>query len=255
MNDGLRASGMGLDLLIPTTVHGVAFDELRDLITSMDYRAVVKVPYSNCGQGVFTMLNQAEMERFLAMPHHYDLYVVQSVIGSAEWADSADAPVTGAAASSPWFHRGCVVGGRPYVFDLRSLVVSTPEGFRPLAFCARRAAMPLDSAPAALVKDSFAMLGTNLTVIAEKGSLNVHVTDQTDTSRLHLVDVDYQAVLGLCRDDLVDAYIQSCLATRAIDDRAVLGLQAQGGESKHAADPALLAQLEPSLRDELLSTH
>ena len=244
MNRELKAQGVGLDVLTPLTLYDVPWAELRDIVTAMGYRAVVKVPYSNCGQGVFTIVNRAEMETFLSVPHRYERYVVQSVVGSAEWPIDPVLP-------SSWSHRCAVVKGRPYVFDVRSLVISTPQGFKPLAMAVRRAGTPLEGA-LDLIKDSFPMLATNLTEVAGKLTLQVHCTANADISRLHLMDEDYQRVLGLTRSDLLDTYVQSCLATLAIDRLATRSLQAMDGEGKAEQQPLLFTQLEHTLLSELM---
>jgi len=90
-------------------------------------------------------------------------------------------------------------------------------GFQPLAVYARRALLPLvsklDSSGGPI--DSWAMLGTNLSV------LNPSTGEwSTDTSRLLLMDMKDFNKLGIAIDELIDAYIQTCLATLAIDRMA-----------------------------------
>jgi len=55
------------------------------------------------------------------------------------------------------------------------------------------------------------MLGTNLSVKDENGNWT------TDTNRLLLMDRKDFNNLGLGPDDLIDAYIQTCLSVIAID--------------------------------------
>jgi hypothetical protein len=47
--------------------------------------AVVKVPYSNAGQGVYTITNKEELTKFMDTNHFYDKFIVQSLVGNASW--------------------------------------------------------------------------------------------------------------------------------------------------------------------------
>jgi len=89
---------------------------------------------------------------------------------------------------------------------------------------------------------SWLQLGTNLSVLT--GDL----TWSTESERLVMMDARDFSSLGLGLDDLIDAFVQSCLAVLAIDDQAAALLDADGAFSlaKFAAvndDPALLAEL------------
>jgi hypothetical protein len=100
---------------------------------------------------------------------------------------------------------------------LAVICVCVSSGFQPLAVYARRALLPLvsklDSSGGPI--DSWAMLGTNLSV------LNPSTGEwSTDTSRLLLMDMKDFNKLGIAIDELIDAYIQTCLATLAIDRMA-----------------------------------
>lgn len=94
------------------------------------------------------------------------------------------------------------------------MISATKDGFQPLAVYARRAMLPLASklSPGA---DSWGMLGTNLSIKKPNGDW------ETDTSRLLLMDMKDFNRLGIAIDDLIDAYVQSCLCTLAIDRMAV----------------------------------
>ena len=89
---------------------------------------------------------------------------------------------------------------------------------------------------------SWLQLGTNLS------KLTGDLTWSTESERLVIGDARDFATLGLGLDDLIDAFVQSCLAVVAIDDQAASLLNADGSFSreKFAAvndDPALLAEL------------
>lgn len=119
-----------------------------------------------------------------------------------------------------YFHAGTIQNkkNQTFVSDLRVMVSATPQnGFQPLAVYARRARMPLLSRLPVntSVVDSWGMLGTNLSV------RNVDTGDwETDTSRLLLMDMKDFNKLGIAIDELIDAYVQTCLATIAIDRMA-----------------------------------
>ena len=113
----------------------------------------------------------------------------------------------------------CVSGTIPnkrletFVCDLRCMVSSTTRGFQPLAVYARRALLPLKPTLAS-ADDSWQMLGTNLSIKKADG------TWTTDTSRLLLMDCKDFNRLGIGIDDLIEAYVQTVLATLAIDRMA-----------------------------------
>jgi len=90
------------------------------------------------------------------------------------------------------------------------MVCATPHGWMPISIYARRAEKPLahklDSSA-----DSWAMLGTNLSVKLSDGAWT------TETERLLLMDMKDFNRLGIGTDDLIDAYVQTVLATSAID--------------------------------------
>ena len=54
----------------------------------MGGRAVVKNPYSNAGQGVYTIVNQTELDAFMAEDHAYNKFIVQALIGNNAWSST-----------------------------------------------------------------------------------------------------------------------------------------------------------------------
>ena len=38
---------------------------------------MVKVPYANAGQGVWTITHEGELKEFMAIEHRYDSFIVQ----------------------------------------------------------------------------------------------------------------------------------------------------------------------------------
>ncbi|MEZ4385616.1 MAG: hypothetical protein R3A79_30135 [Nannocystaceae bacterium] len=212
-------SGTGLKIHTPETIWDVSFDEIPLWIRRLGGHAVIKVPYSNAGQGVYTITSPAELDAFLAAaPRDYDRFIVQSLIGNHKWSSHS--------AQGRLFHVGTVPNkrGETFVADLRMMISGGPEGFRPLVIYARRARLPLvdDLTPGA---PSWDILGTNLSVKRSDGGWD------SDHARLLLMDrKDYNS-LGLGIDDLIEAYIQTVMATTAID-RMAMNLTSSKGKLK-----------------------
>ena len=194
----------GLQIRTPQTIGGVTKEEVPIWVQRFGGHAVVKVPYSNAGQGVFTIVNQRELERFMEMEDPYDRYVVQSLIGNYVWSSVERA--------GRFYHVGTIPDrhGHIYVADLRMMVCGGEAGFRPLAVYARRSRKPL---PAELDDGdaSWEVLGTNLSERQPDGSW------AASTDRLLLMDRRDFNTIGIGADDLIEAYIQTVLATIAID--------------------------------------
>lgn len=227
--------GSGLKINVPETIRDVRKNEIPLWVRQMGGQAVIKVPYSNAGQGVYTIVSPAELEAFMELEFDYDQFIVQSLIGNYNWSSTTKA--------GKFYHVGCIPDskGNTYVADIRMMVSSTPDGIRPLCVYARRAASPLvdqlkDGA------DSWDMLGTNLSFKNADGSWN------SDTNRLVLMDRRDFNKLGIGLDDLIEAYIQTVLSTIAIDQMAVTLMNKQGHFRMRLFkslndDPALLKEI------------
>lgn len=217
----------GFHIRSPATIRDVKKEQIRQMINE-DFggHAVVKVPYSNAGQGVFTITSDAELEEFLGCVKDvpYDNYIVQSLVGNYKW--------TSATKFGRFFHVGTVPdkAGNIYVCDVRMMIHfdCTADSFRPLAGYARKARSPLledlsslcgpaekRSGQTLKALDSWDMLGTNLSV---KKGLN---SWDTETSRLLLFDTRDFNRLGISLDDLIDGFFQTVFATVAIDKMAL----------------------------------
>ncbi|MCA9544891.1 MAG: hypothetical protein KC613_10890 [Myxococcales bacterium] len=193
-----------LKVHVPRTVRDVSLAEVPLWVQSMGGRAVVKVPYSNAGQGVYTLTTPAELDAFMELEHPYERFIVQSLIGNSGWSSRTGDGV--------FYHVGTMPDRRARIFvsDLRMMICASTEGYMPLAVYARRAREPLTDTiePG---QDSWAMLGTNLSVKQEDGSFT------TEPNRLVLMDRKDFNQLGLGIDAMVEAYVQTVLATVAID--------------------------------------
>lgn len=202
---------VGLKISIPRTWRNVPLAQIPWHVRRLGGRAVIKNPYSNAGQGVWTVVGPEELRHFLALSHDHDKFLVQELVGDAAW--EKDPPGAGGARL---FHVGTVPGAHreTCAFDLRFMIASQKAGFRPVALYARRARSPL-SVGTAPPRTSWEALGTNLSVKTPSGWL-------TETERLLLMDWKDFASLGLGLNELIEAFVQSVLATVAIDRMAKL---------------------------------
>lgn len=192
--------------------------------------AVVKVPYSNAGQGVYTITSEQELQAFMDLEHDYDHYIVQSLIGNSKWSSQSQ--------QGRLFHIGTMPDKRLNLFaaDIRFMVGTSPNGFFPVAVYARRARKPLTTDLNA-GDDSWDMLGTNLSVKQADGSFT------TQPERLLLVDSRDFNRLGFGMDDLIESYIQSVMSIVAIDNMAKTLINTKGKFRKK-----LFASINPDRR-------
>lgn len=197
----------GLVLRMPETIWDVAKTEVPMWVQSMGGVAVVKNPYSNAGQGVYTITNDTELRAFMDSEQSYDRFIVQALIGNFQWSSRSR--------TGRLYHVGTVPDkrGRLFAADIRFMVGAGPDGFFPVAIYARRAREPLE-ADLAEGASSWDMLGTNLSVKQSDGSWT------TQTERLFLVDSRDFNKLGIGVDDLIEGYLQTVMAVSAIDAMA-----------------------------------
>lgn len=197
----------GLKIHSPQTIWGVGRSEVPMWIERLGGVGVVKDPYSNAGQGVYTITSQTELAAFMATEQRYDRFIVQALVGNSGWSSQGT--------SGRLFHVGTVPNRHRQIFaaDLRCMIVGGRAGFEPVAIYSRRARVPLQREPLGGV-DSWAMLGTNLSVKLPDGGWS------SDTDRLMLMDIrDFNRV-GIGLDDLVEAYLQTVMSVVAIDEMA-----------------------------------
>jgi len=225
----------GLKINTPETIWDVRKNEIPLWVQKMGGQAVVKVPYSNAGQGVYTIVTPEELEAFMELEFDYDQFIVQSLIGNYNWSSATKA--------GRLYHVGTIPNakGRTYVADIRMMVSGGVGGIRPLCVYARRAAKPL---PDHLEhgQDSWSILGTNLSIKNPDG------TWDSDTNRLMLMDRRDFNRLGIGLDDMIEAYIQTVLSMVAIDKMATNLISKQGKFRLRLfkslnEDPALLNEI------------
>ncbi len=196
--------GYGLRINIPETIWDISKAEISLWIKSLGGHGVIKIPYSNAGQGVFTIVNERELNDFLEKDIEYEKFIIQSLIGNYNWSSVNS--------EGKFYHVGTIpnLKEESFVTDLRMMVSSTAVGIRPLCIYARRAALPLqDTIDSG--SNSWRMLGTNLSFKNESNQW------ETDTTRLMLMDRRDFNKLGIGLDDLIEAFIQTVLSTIAID--------------------------------------
>ena len=195
----------GLKINVPETIKDVSKVEIPLWVQKFGGKAVIKNPYSNAGQGVYTITSQEELDNFMEQDYPYDQFIVQSLIGHYEWSSSSE--------HGRYFHVGTVPNkkGNIYIADLRVMTYSSPKGFFPCAIYARRAKIALKrEAP----ENSWEVLGTNLSIKVGENKWD------SDTNRLMLMDRKDFNMLGIGTDDLIEAYIQTVLTMIAIDKMA-----------------------------------
>ena len=195
----------GLEIRVPITNLNVNKDEIPSHIEKMGGHAVIKEPYGNCGVGVYTITNQKELNEFMNTKHHYNKFIVQSLVGHSAW-------TCGNRREKDFYHIGTVSNknNQVFVYDLRMVVTANKNGFIPVSMNCRRARDPLEDelSPDAV---TWNMLGTNLSIKIDK-----NIWD-TESERLLLMDQECFDQLGMGIDDLIDSYVQTVLAMIAID--------------------------------------
>jgi hypothetical protein len=198
----------GLEILTPETIWDVSKEEIPLWVQKMGGQAVIKIPYSNAGQGVFTIVHPEELDAFMEMDFNYERFIVQSLIGNYNWSSTSS--------RGKLYHIGTVPSdkGNTYVADIRMMIQATPKGLRPISVYARRAHSPLvDNLEVG--QSSWDILGTNLSVKEGDNKWG------SDTKRLVMMDRKDFNKLGIGLDDLIDAYIQTVLSMVAIDKMAI----------------------------------
>ena len=226
----------GLSIQTPETIWDVALQEVPMWVERMGGVAVVKNPYSNAGQGVYTITRKAELDAFMAVDHDYERFIVQGLVGNLQW--------TSRTRGSRLYHVGTVPdrNQRIFVADFRFMVGTNEEGFFPVSLYARRARLPLADTLSG-DDDSWGMLGTNLSIKNVDGF-------STEPTRLMLFDQRDFNRLGLGIDDLTEAYIQTCLSVLAVDAMAQRLRSSKGG---FKARLFRTLNPDPALADEVMS--
>lgn len=197
----------GISIFTPKTFTNVPFNELTKYFELLGGNMVIKVPDSNAGQGVFTVVSPDELDFALKQLTTTNTYLVQELIHS-NYNKGLDP-------GKAWYHVGTIPDskGRSYAFDLRLMMHATEEGIRPLAVYSRRSGYPLNQ-PLPDGMNSWEVYGTNLSI---KGDDGWTYADE----RLMLFDIRNFGQLGLGIDELIKGFVQSAMAVFAIDQNAI----------------------------------
>jgi hypothetical protein len=182
----------GIQIFTPDTVCDVVLNDIPRVVRDMNFRAVIKIPYSNAGQGVFTIHNEKELDEFMidARTIPYQKYIIQNLVVSSGTRPDND--------------------GNKYVWDLRFMLYSCENGYEPLVMYARKAVSPLVIETDGNSRDIY------LTNLSEKTAAGW----TTHSERLIIMDEEEFGSLNIEINNLVDAYFQSLFATIAIDKMA-----------------------------------
>jgi len=201
-------SRSGLCIRTPETIWDVTRAQVPFWVERLGGVAVVKVPFSNAGQGVYTIVNHEELDAFMSSEQHYERYIVQALVGNSGWSSQGR--------DGRLYHVGTMPdrNNNIYVADLRCMVGCEPAGFFPVAIYARRARTPLSKALES-GHSSWEMLGTNLSIKESSGEW------ATEPQRLLLMDSRDFNKIGVGLDEIIEAYLLTVLAMLAIDRMAV----------------------------------
>jgi len=182
-------SNTGIKIRIPNTLCDVDFESIQEIVSSMNFRAVIKIPYSNAGQGVFIIHNSQELADFLSSSknHTYEKFIIQELVSPKGTTPD--------------------ISGNSYICDLRFMTYYNGKQYIPLIMYARKAKSPYVKGSNASGHDMY------LTNLSEKTSAGWN----THSERLILLDEEEYPTLNINMENLVDAYFQSVCATIAID--------------------------------------
>ncbi|CAG8728059.1 6299_t:CDS:2, partial [Racocetra fulgida] len=207
-------SESGLAIRFPKTVCNISKCEIPSCIEKMGGHAVIKAPYGCCGliifylqklgQGIYIITNSEELKEFLDTNHHYEKFVIQSLVGSALWSTESCSEKLYHIGTMPNFHN------QTFVNDLRMMVSADDTGFHPVNISSRRASKPQ---PIYQPNDSnwnpWKVFGTNVT---DSSGMEEH-----EYERVITIDQKEFDTTGFGIDDLIDAYVQTVLSVIAID--------------------------------------
>lgn len=195
-----------LTIKYPETIYDVTLEQVVERIQRWGSIGVVKNPYSNAWQWVYTITSQQELDTFLNENHEYDKFILQGLIGNYKRSSKV----------SKWtFYHVWTLPNKQwnsYVADIRMRIMNTSNWFIPLSINARKAVLPLTEE--LWDTPSWDVLWTNLSYKNDDGIWG------TDMSRLLLMDTKDFNQLWIGIDDLIEWYIQSILSTIAIDRMA-----------------------------------
>lgn len=204
-NEELKTRKIGVQIRTPKTFPNVPLDKIQEVYQMLGGCIVIKEPSFHSGKGIYPIICQTALDKFLQTDHESKTFLVQELIGHPDWNSNSD----------KLYHRGTVPDrwGRSYIYDMRFLCINTQYGYRPIALFARRASKPLTTKDDS--SNLWDIIGTNMGSINSEGKL---VLDQSRAMYSSMYEFDNY---GLNLDDLIDVYVQSILTMLAIDQMAL----------------------------------
>jgi hypothetical protein len=203
----------GIEIRMPETIINVRKEDIPNCIQKLGGMGVIKIPYLNAGQGIYTVVNENELNRFMEnIPSTtYHSYIVQSLVGHRKWNTNS---------SQRYSHIFTMQNEKneAFVKDLRMQICSSNDGFRPTSIYCRKAREVLSS-DRSTISDSWQMLGTNLSVKTCSEDSPLNPPEWTIDSE-RLIIMNHNDYSGLSIDNFIDAYVQTVLGTLAIDELA-----------------------------------
>jgi hypothetical protein len=197
----------GLKIQYPRTYPNISYSEIESYYEKLNGNLVIKLPDSNAGQGVYTITSQKELKQTLTIlandPERK--YLLQELIFSNMQINVKN---------MHHYHIGTLpdLKNRIFAFDVRMMIHATSKGLRPLAGYSRISRYPLNQ-PLPENLNSWDLYGTNLSVKSDQGW-------EYDDARLMIFDIRNFGRLGLGVDEMIQGFIQTCMAVYAIDNQA-----------------------------------
>jgi hypothetical protein len=195
LNDELSSQGLKIN-------HPATFINLTKEGVLKQYQercfGVAKGLYGNGGHDIFFLTSEKDIDYFKEHSTDFTKYIFQDLVGLKSWFKTN--------CDGRYFHVGTIWPDRK-VFDLRMCVAYTKNGFRPSAMVART------------TKE---VLNDNYDEISSfKNVLLTNVGDELGhTNQIVILDDFGFKRLGIGIDDLIDGFIQTVLASVAIDKMA-----------------------------------
>lgn len=240
LNDELGKQDAGFGINMPKTFSNINLEDVPEKVKELGGLAVVKIPYSNAGQGVFILSSQKELDEFIASQkdNNYQKYIVQELLGHANWIPEPS--------ETARFHRGSTNGSQrdphPRVFDMRMMVTRGENGWQFVTANGRFAKKPFTGdINAHSVSD---VLKTNLSVKQKSNRFD------SDSSRLIPIHDQGFNRMALSLDDLIEGFIQTTLSAVAIDRLAQRLVHEDGSlnvekfNQLNGQDDSLLAEIQ-----------
>jgi hypothetical protein len=177
-------------------------EELEHIILSKEFPLVVKKRFLNSGIGIYFILNKDLSVLKELSDKDFPIVVQQMII----------APGTGINSDFPWEQKGVCIEGKRYAYDLRVVVASGPDGYKPLMVYGRRGRRPFSDLKncghgTEIFDDIF-----KVNIAKKKGSDFVF-----ESNRLILPTDEGWEMLGITESELMAAYMESILSLYAAD--------------------------------------